>query len=387
METRKWFQLNFQRAKNLGPFLLVLMALVMMTHGLLMAQDVDSALVTSDVSILADAPKRCAFSQNSRAYITEEKPDQLSGSVFQSGNDQARRVPFNIVYTGALASKIAYYPRDHVTQILNRAGYGVVEHLEEDSIRGFFAFNAKLNCAIVSFRGSNDVEDWYTNSLVSMKRVPDGYIHTGFYNAFSAIESRIFFHFRNYVNSKTSIILTGHSMGGSMSGVLAYKILKFNSTIPTLSERKINVEWLLTYGQPKFGDFYLIDFLSKSFGHKYLRSVNESDFVSKVPLTGYSHGGNLVWFSKSQFHYDTYSSPTLKLIVDDVASADQGLDQSHNSHSSDTEFESIEIAPLAPIVHSTNQGRFFGGLGMNWFSDHKMIRYINTAYAAMLEQK
>jgi predicted lipase len=63
---------------------------------------------------------------------------------------------------------------------------------------------------------------------------------------------------------------------------------------------------LYTYGQPRFGNKNLANYLMRLFSDgEYYRVVYSSDLVPHVPTTklGYMHAGHEVWYPKDNHQY------------------------------------------------------------------------------------
>ncbi|ODC01878.1 hypothetical protein A3197_05370 [Candidatus Thiodiazotropha endoloripes] len=91
------------------------------------------------------------------------------------------------------------------------------------------------------FRGSDDAYDWDTNFRFFKTNEQ---LHSGFHDAWSGMQNRVFEWYRQVSASTSSIVITGHSLGGAM-GVIAAK---------ALAEQQLNrVEAVLTFGAPRAG--------------------------------------------------------------------------------------------------------------------------------------
>lgn len=102
-------------------------------------------------------------------------------------------------------------------------------------------------------------------------------VHIGFESAYRSIKDILFTHFKNEYN----IIVAGHSMGGAIATLLAYKLAKTNLNIACV-----------TFGSPRVGNRAFTKTFNKTVANSY-RLVYKNDAVTKVPylLSWYRHVG------------------------------------------------------------------------------------------------
>lgn len=131
-----------------------------------------------------------------------------------------------------------------------------------------------------------DLTSSFDFRLISATPWP-GKVHAGFVESIDDIWSTV----ENLVNKYTNrkIWLCGHSLGGAMSALLAYK-LKLDNTCPDPTE-------LYTYGSPKIGNQEYATALDATKLLHY-RFVNSNDIVPNIPPGGYKHFGKLYFISR-----------------------------------------------------------------------------------------
>ena len=124
-----------------------------------------------------------------------------------------------------------------------------VFYTSDKSLQGFACYSPGLSSIIVSFRGSNNLENWITNLNTIQTDYPGCskcYIHKGFYDAYKSIGAYV----RGEVSKLKSlyrsaqIMITGHSLGGALASLAAVDIHKNIG----------NVQQLYTFGQPRVGN-------------------------------------------------------------------------------------------------------------------------------------
>jgi hypothetical protein len=85
------------------------------------------------------------------------------------------------------------------------------------------------------------------------------------------------------------IIITGHSLGGAVASIIAFAIKKEKIFTNNLV--------LITYGQPRTGNYYFADYVTKNV-NKIFRIVRKGDMVVTIPLYTPILGGK----KKSYYH-------------------------------------------------------------------------------------
>jgi len=153
---------------------------------------------------------------------------------------------------------------------------------------------------LVSLRGTNigiglRWKHWhFANLFTDLNAIPkDGKefcegcnVHMGFKNMFNGIIKDQTFKgiLDNAITAKKTIVISGHSLGGALSNLLAAYILKNHPGIDV---------HLVTFGSPRIGNKAFANFLNGNSNLKtHIRFVSDNDFVTKVPaVLGYLHAG------------------------------------------------------------------------------------------------
>ena len=143
----------------------------------------------------------------------------------------------------------------------------------------------EMDMAVVSFRGTENEQDWKTNLRYSLTpvdfpqaegREPTGKVHQGFLDAFRSVRDQV----DRYLPcaEELPIFITGHSLGGALATLGAAHLSGWGLTA------------CYTFGAPRIGD--------KGFAGNLripvYRVVNPGDPVPHVPtpLRGYRHAGD-----------------------------------------------------------------------------------------------
>lgn len=131
---------------------------------------------------------------------------------------------------------------------------------------------------VMAFRGTEPTEP--SDLLADLNAWPDkgisgGRCHNGFQNEVEKFWKEIKNHYEDG-HLKKNLYITGHSLGGAMATVAAYRMNKI-------------VDALYTYGSPRVGTRKYI----KQISCPHYRHVNNNDAVTAVPpfIMGYKHHG------------------------------------------------------------------------------------------------
>lgn len=139
---------------------------------------------------------------------------------------------------------------------------------------------------IVAFRGSDaDPRDKLTSGRFLLHNIGGASVHSGFRDALTCVYTSV----KNAVHrlqkqSRRPVWLTGHSLGGAMAILCAYKLQKDGMT----------VQGVYTYGMPRLGDYRFAAAVDRMFKNRPVqRWVNDHDLVTQLPspLLGYQHCG------------------------------------------------------------------------------------------------
>lgn len=140
--------------------------------------------------------------------------------------------------------------------------------------------NSKL--ILVVFRGTEGaqaVRDWLTNLHHLMVRAPDSWgkmhVHRGFYAALSTIYQSVRNRVRATRTNNQKVFLTGHSLGGALATLCAFRLQKVGS---------VNVDGVYTFGAPRVGDLDFANKYNDILKAKTLRWVYKNDFGPQLPV-------------------------------------------------------------------------------------------------------
>lgn len=235
---------------------------------------------------------RTVSSQSMAAEVPYEKYEcsfaPLPKFVPKTAPKNIYNLPWDVFLSLAMASDVAYESRESIIVAAISWGFTKVEPVIEGNLVGFVASNDR--CAIVAFRGTDEIRDWFTNGQLSGMAAKVGRLHSGFAGGFARLKERMFTILKAQGGANKQVWVTGHSLGGALAGVFAYE----NAFLKSKAS-PIVLKYIVTFGQPLFADAVLAAKLGEIYRGRYFRIVNEEDVVVRVP-PGYKHFGSLTWF-------------------------------------------------------------------------------------------
>ncbi len=145
----------------------------------------------------------------------------------------------------------------------------------------------------MTFRGTNELEDWLDNINAFATQEMFGEFHRGFWNSVEDVWKPLDARYRELQQArKRPLFITGHSLGGAMATIAAAKYLHEDKPFTSV----------YTFGQPRAltrDTAIKFDVLCKS---RFFRFHNNNDLVTRVParLMGYSHIGSYLYISEEK---------------------------------------------------------------------------------------
>ena len=240
--------------------------------------------------------------------------------------------PYNALIL-AEASKLVYRSEKAIKRSVNRVWQMpeanvkfIQKKVERDLIsrKGNIDTEAFLACndqaLVISFRGTEptDTRDWKTVFNTQKYRIPLSSsrkhvnIHEGFWKALDFAWEEILAGIQQLRNCDQSIWLTGHSLGGVLATLAAFRLSQFDG---------IPVDGLYTFGQPGIGCSRFARVFNKAHKSKTFRFVNNNDIGANLfPqfLFGYVHVGQLFYITADD-KIVRGGLPWLRYILDIVA--------------------------------------------------------------------
>lgn len=169
----------------------------------------------------------------------------------------------------AHASQIVYDPEVSIRNWTMNRGFTECTFIDRNNIQAFWCVADDV--ALLSFRGSSNVEQWIRDFRFIPIDHPWGNVHAGFTKGVNNVEVDLL-KFLERAKNIQHVWLTGHSLGGALA-VLATAWLKMQG----VSAR------IYTYGQPRVGLSEFAIRYNKELAGRYIRFVNQSDIVPRVP--------------------------------------------------------------------------------------------------------
>ncbi len=277
----------------------------------------------------------------------------------------------NLALSLAKASMLVYQDIRYVLEVLELWGI-------KDTRDDFQYFNNKKydtqafifrtdNCIVLTFRGSQEIRDWYTNFNTKLRKFTirregqtaissyKGRVHTGFFLGWASVEKDVLKQIKHWQRqlqpgeTLPPLLVTGHSLGGALATM----------AVASLQDNNMNVAGLYTFGQPRVGDLSFTRQLNTTLANKVFRFINNNDVVPHVPppfsihnpTRLYAHLGTVKYFNSKGLLVANYRF--LSRVLDGLIGLVKGL------------FES----------------------GFDLISDHSMSYYISYLTKAMEEEQ
>ncbi|KAF3039095.1 hypothetical protein E8E11_001806 [Didymella keratinophila] len=151
-------------------------------------------------------------------------------------------------------------------------------------VTGFLALDHTNHLIVVSFRGSQSLDNWLTNldfGFTSTDICPGCSAHSGFWQSWVDARDAVIPAVKDAVKqySTYSVSVTGHSLGGAIAPFAAAQMRNEGLKVA-----------LYTFGSPRIGGSATSDYISNQPGGNY-RVTHYNDPVPRVPLLtmGYVH--------------------------------------------------------------------------------------------------
>ncbi|ANQ49862.1 lipase family protein [Flammeovirga sp. MY04] len=144
---------------------------------------------------------------------------------------------------------------------------------------------------IITFRGSLELKDWWTNSKFNLTKIRDevgnklkGKVHNGFHQILQSLWPLLSDYLAKYPHAR--LWFTGHSLGGALAVLSAYKLCD-----------TYMIKGIYTFGQPRIGNTKFMHHYNSMLFDKTFRVVHDKDIVVRIPTQSmsYSHVGDLIF--------------------------------------------------------------------------------------------
>jgi hypothetical protein len=182
----------------------------------------------------------------------------------------------------ALASKLAYLDSATIASEAVKWGFQEAKFFKQNKTEGFVAWDSR--CVVVSFRGTKELGDWLTDMNAFRADVAYGKVHQGFLGGFNDVHQDLQGLLKAADASDKTVWLTGHSLGGALSTIMAGEWLG-----------KIPMHGVYTFGQPRVVNRSAQEYFRVPYKGRFFRFVNDDDVVPKVPAL-LQHVGEVIWF-------------------------------------------------------------------------------------------
>ncbi|MGY3571986.1 lipase family protein [Vibrio paucivorans] len=194
----------------------------------------------------------------------------------------------------ALVCHLAYEKEEKISQVVRSWNYrldGYINLVKKPDIDTQCFVMSDDDNVIIVFRGSESLEDWFTNfqAVYDAGPMDDTKVHEGFQDAlFPAVIGLTKLIDKPELSHK-KIWITGHSLGGALCSLFAGMLI----------ENDYSVYGIYTYASPRPGNGAFADKLNSRVAGPHYRVVNVGDVVLHVPPEPfYSHSGQRIILSE-----------------------------------------------------------------------------------------
>jgi hypothetical protein len=166
-----------------------------------------------------------------------------------------------------------------------------------------YAVLSTSNLILVCFRGSDEASDWISaipggNFSSEMITAPPSWgsvkVHANYYQALNMVYGQVLSSINNRLRRGTRVFITGHSRGGSLATLCAYRLKQID---------KIDVAGLYTFGAPRVGnDHFRSLYRNAGLWDKTFRWVRDRDMGPRWPDFDTVVGTNRYYHVGEMFH-------------------------------------------------------------------------------------
>lgn len=187
------------------------------------------------------------------------------------------------------AARLAYEPQERGLPAFRDLGLDPT-FIDRRSTQAYAANDGRD--AVIAFRGTERAFGDILTDLKLIRRHTDhGALHSGFWDGYSQIHSAVAGFAMKVARRGGRIWLTGHSLGGALAVVAAYRLA---------DEAHLPIGGVVTFGQPMVVMPRLAHTLYPRLHDRYLCFVNGSDVIPKL-VWPYVHFGQLVFYRQGSF--------------------------------------------------------------------------------------
>lgn len=214
----------------------------------------------------------------------------------------------------ALAKQLPLIP--HISNDLELAGNVVFCHTNTSDLQAGITLNHSRKWITIVFRGSESWKDFIHDIIIWQKILHDKVkVHYGMYRqlerdfSYNAIRREIRNLHKLYPDYR--INSTGHSLGGGLALLFAYKLSVDHSTLPIRC---------VSFASPKVGNKYFSEAVNKKDTLTHIRCFTSKDIVPMLPLRGYQHVGEQMKLCKDCIELSKTTEDTLPTICNSFGS-------------------------------------------------------------------
>lgn len=320
---------------------------------------------------LTELNSTASFSCDISMYPHDFPFDQQTDTL--DNTKELSQQQWGLLQSSAMLSRLTYETPDIIKKRGKKWGFTTTQVIESNTMLA--AVFSNETCVYLAFRGTDfhSMRDWMVDANIRKKKLPSGYIHKGFFNAFMDMRHSISAALQSVDVDQKSFFVTGHSLGGALAGVYAYE----NSVDRLFDAKGPTIQHVVTFGQPLFADTRLAANIRSEFWGRYYRVVNGNDIVTRIP-TKFRHLGSLIWIHDQQVtlnaegeHVVFGSGGRPRRRPQKIKEAETPPELAANQAA----FKEFLEASAPPSAQAEEEEMVFGGI--SYLDDHSMDAYLN----------
>jgi triacylglycerol lipase len=217
------------------------------------------------------------------------RSQEADAALPSDGLDKTPSQPFVLKWTNAYlnaeVARLAY--EDKITvraRELARLGLWEVGFLSKDSAQALVAMTRDGQFTFIGFRGTQEFRDWAVDANVGLATPNwDGNVtvHAGFNNSVQALYDKVLPLAKNVVTNGRTLFLSGHSLGGSMAHIAAYRL-----HLDGASPHSVYTFGALRAGTSTFASRYNSRLAAKT--HDFVNKTDPAQCVPSNPTKGWT---------------------------------------------------------------------------------------------------
>jgi predicted lipase len=246
----------------------------------------------------------------------------------------------------ALANKLPLV--SSISSDLELAGSVVYCHSNTSDLQAGITLNHSKKRITLVFRGSESWKDWIHDFFIWQKTLHgDVKVHYGMYRqlqrdfSYNTIRREMRKLHNEYPDYRINV--TGHSLGGGLALLFAYKFSVDHINLPIRC---------VSFASPKVGNKIFAEAVNKRNNLTHIRCYNSKDIIPMLPFRGYKHVGEQLKLCKDSIEYTNTKETTMPKLFSSCWSLKEHKCEIYNQRLHDYQFKEVD-EPLLTIMEES----------------------------------